>query len=629
MQPASAEGDGGDLGRQLRRYGPLALIAIIVIVVVVVIASGGDDDPAADGDGSADVGGDAGDDTDADADADADADGSDTDADNDDADETPVDPDAPLSTDGSDGPRLDVNGRELNEGVVPLSWAREQGVEDQYEWGERCDLERGTIATPDPFSVECMAVFDGDNGGETAQGVTADTIKIVLYQAQEEDPILRYITSAIINDDTNAQEEETVRKLMELFETYYETYGRTVDLEVVTASGTGNDVAAAVADAKRVAEEIKPFMVWGGPTLTNAFAQELHANGIPCFGCVVGVNIDYYEENPGLAYVVGKGGEQLDLLVAEYVGKRLAGDPAIHAGDESMHETERVFGRVWTTTGEGSEIANARFEANLDVYGVEIAESQSYVLDPATLQESATSIITKLKDAGVTSVILSTDPIGPRDITFEATAQNYFPEWIVTGSVLVDTTAFARSYDQAQWENAFGVSNLSARIVQSAGGIFSLYEWFHGERPPADDTIGVLSPNPQTFYSFLQAVGPTLNIENFNRAAFSGVPTVRALTSPSLSWGSEGIWPDELEPDYRGVDDISEIWWDVDQPGVNEIEDEGIGMWRWVDGGLRFQPGEIPDGAPKAFVMEGSVDIYDERPADEQYPGSYEPLSPS
>ncbi|NIS33021.1 MAG: hypothetical protein GWN79_14920, partial [Actinobacteria bacterium] len=66
-------------------------------------------------------------------------------------------------------------------------------------------------------------------------------------------------------------------------------------------------------------------MVWGGPNLTNAFAQELHANGVACIGCIVGQNYEYYEANDPLAWSVGKGAEQLDLLVAEYIGKRLAG----------------------------------------------------------------------------------------------------------------------------------------------------------------------------------------------------------------------------------------------------------------------------------------------------------------
>lgn len=613
MQPSSAEGGGSDTSRLLRRYGPIAVLAIIVIVVVAVILTGGDDDEP---DASVD-------------DADT-TDTADPDAPDPSDPENPDDPGETTAPDGGPDPeaRLTPEGRPIRDGVTPLSWAIAEGIEDTIEWGPRCDLDRGTIAIPDAFAVECMAPWEGDNGGATAQGVTEDSIKIVWWISQDQDPILQYITAAIINDDTNADDEHTMRGLLELFETYYETYGRSVELIVYEGSGNVNDVGAAVADAKAIAEDIQPFMVWGGPILTNAFAQELHEHGIPCYSCTVGVNYEYYEDNPGLAYTIGKGGEQLDLLVAEYIAKRLAGDPAVHAGDESMHDQERVFGRIWITTGEGSETANANFEAALDEYGVEVAESQSYVLDPGTIQEAAGTVIARMKEAGVTSVILATDPVAPRDFTTEATEQNYFPEWIVTGSALVDTTAFARSYDQEQWANAFGISNLSARVERGAGGIFSLYEWFHGEAPQADDNIGVISPNPQTFYSFLQAVGPDLTVEGLQEAMFNGLPSESRITSPSLAWGTEGIWPEDLEPDYRGVDDISEIWWDVDQEGRTEIDDEGIGMWRWVDGGVRFKPGEIPEGPPEAFVEEGSVAIYEERPPAEQYPGTYEPLPP-
>ena len=230
-----------------------------------------------------------------------------------------------------------------------------------------------------------------------------------------------------------------------------------------------------------------------------------------------------------------------------------------------------------------------------------------------------------MKAAGVTSVIFNGDPIAPREFTNEATAQNYFPEWIVTGSVLVDTAAFARTYDQTQWANAFGVSNLSARVDRSIGSSYAIYEWFFGEPPPAPDNIGIITPVPNTFYAFLQATGPNLTIETFNDAAFGGQPTERALTGPSLSWGTQGIWPDSFEPDYRGVDDITEIWWDAAATGPDEIDREGSGLWRYVDGGLRYKPGEIPEGPPSAFVEEGSVTIYSEPPPEEAQP-EYEPI---
>jgi len=209
-------------------------------------------------------------------------------------------------------------------------------------------------------------------------------------------------------------------------------------------------------------------------------------------------------------------------------------------------------------------------------------------------------VIARMKEAGVTSVIFNGDPIAPREFTNEATAQNYFPEWIVTGSVLVDTATFSRTYDQQQWANAFGVSNLSARVDRSIGSSYAIYEWFQGEPPPAPDNIPVITPVPNTFYAFLQATGPNLTIETFNEGAFSGEPTRRAVTGVSLSWGTQGIWPDEIDRD-------------------------GSGLWRYVDGGVRYKPGEIPDGAPAAFVEEGSVTIYTEPPPGEALP-EYEPI---
>jgi hypothetical protein len=145
-----------------------------------------------------------------------------------------------------------------------------------------------------------------------------------------------------------------------------------------------------------------------------------------------------------------------------------------------------------------------------------------------------------MKEAGVTSVIFNGDPIAPREFTNEATAQNYFPEWIVTGSVLIDTSAFSRTYDQEQWAHAFGISNLSARVDRQVGGSYFKYEWFHGEPPATDGNIGVINPVPQTFFSFLQGVGPNLTIETFNDAAFAAPPTPDRADSSVAVMGFAG-----------------------------------------------------------------------------------------
>ena len=80
----------------------------------------------------------------------------------------------------------------------------------------------------------------------------------------------------------------------------------------------------------------------------------------------------------------------------------------------------------------------------------------------------------------------------PRDFTKEATAQEYFPEWVVSASTLVDVSAFARTYDQEQWKHAFGVTQLAARTPTDQIGAFFIYTWFTGVDPPADGAIGVI-----------------------------------------------------------------------------------------------------------------------------------------
>ena len=50
------------------------------------------------------------------------------------------------------------------------------------------------------------------------------------------------------------------------------------------------------------------------------------------------------------------------------------------------------------------------------------------------------------------------------------TQQNYFPEWVMAGTVLADTNVFARKFDQQQWKHAFGLQLIPARVPKDAAG---------------------------------------------------------------------------------------------------------------------------------------------------------------
>src|SRR6185295_14126727 len=90
---------------------------------------------------------------------------------------------------------------------------------------------------------------------------------------------------AINNDDTGDDVVDTITKHVAMLNTYYEFYGRKMNVEFYRSSGTSTDAAAARADAVKIDEEMDPFIVLGGPALTTAFGEELNARGIMCYGC--------------------------------------------------------------------------------------------------------------------------------------------------------------------------------------------------------------------------------------------------------------------------------------------------------------------------------------------------------
>ncbi len=551
MQPSSDAPQEGP-SSSLRRYGPIAAIVVVLAIIAAVVFVGGGDEEE----------------------------------------------DATTETTAPSGERP--------EGAISFSQAEEQGLDVTFQDG--CDEETGRVAMPSPAVPECFANVD-ENGGATSRGVTADTIKVVAYVAPENDAVLDFVTAAIANDDTNAQAIETFAGYVEMFQRHFQTYGRTVEVEFLQASGPSQDEVAARADAERAVNDMGAFAVIGGPALTSAWTERIKELGAVCVFCF-GIN----DPEPSTFSVTPSAGQSRAHIV-EYVSKKLVGKPAEFAGDAAYRDKERVFGHLTIDTGSADSAENAKnFRDDTAEAGVELAEQLTYTLNPATLQEQAGGIITKLKDAGITTVIFSGDPVAPGTFTRVATSQEYFPEWVIGPSVLVDVTAFARTYDQQQWAHAFGISYLTARIEPEKDDSWALYEWFKGTPPPADDTAGVIIPGPLVFFSALQAAGPNLTPETFRDGIFSLEPFKDGITISATSWGDHGIWPDT---DYQGLDDYTEIWWDPEATGLDELRREAPGMYQYVNGGTRYLPGEWTTEL-KVFDPDGAVAIYDERPEGER-----------
>ena len=554
--------DGGSSGggaKALKRYGPILLVVVIIGVVIAIAGSGGDDE-------------------------------------SDDATET-------NTGDNSD---------------LPMTYeeALAEGTEGDIEWGDGCDTELGLVKVPIANAAPCVEPWDEaeDNGGATAQGVTADEILVVLYKGQP-DPLNQALIGAAGADTDPDANSQVQQDYLNLFTDVYETYGRTIRVEVLEASGDAQDDTAALADSLR-AIDLKPFAVVGAPG--EVWAQEMANAGIVCVGCGGTESGDRVAEAAPYVWPTLMTPDQADAHLVEMVGKQLVGKPAEFAGDEAMRTEERVFGWIQAETETDEYKArNDAFEEQLaSEYDGEIATRFTYLFDAAQGADIATAAIARMKDAGVTTIILSTDFLLPANITKEATAQNYFPEWVIGPTLLADTTIFGRTYDQEQWSHALGLGVTTARAERELTDSYVVYDWYYGE-PPAVNTDGVLAPSPARLARGIHLAGPNLTPENFERGLFRSPRYETGLTYFRDSWG-EGVWP---ETDYNSNDDATTIWWDPDATGRDEAGNEGKGMMVYVDGGRRYLPGEWPTDPIPWFEDEGAVAIYDERPdAPPEYP---------
>lgn len=507
-------------------------------------------------------------------------------------------PAAPSAAEGSPPPALAAFG-----GVDPLS-------------APDCDRTTGRLMIPMVYAPNCVPLWetDRDNGGATYQGVTADEIKIAIYDAEGDAEVTAAIEDAIGRPLTPAEENDLNReKVFSALNDLWETYGRTVTYVMLPASGPANDDAAAKADAIRAATELKVFAVIGGPTGTKAFAEELAARKVVCM-CAESYPAGTYEKWAPFVYGAAISTTWRYTFLGELI-KKLAGKPAEFAGDE-LTATERQFALVHYETADGAyKVAADAFIADMAEANIDVA-NMPYILDLATAQETAGTIVAKMKDDGVTSVIFAGDPFMPSFLAIEATSQDWYPEWIISGSALTDTAAAARRYDQSQWKHAFGLSTLLARIdpafTEAEGNFVS---WHLGETLSSYPEI-ITAPS---LFTGIQLAGPDLTPETFRDGLFSFAPTKGFTTNWGVSWGT-GLWE---SPDYTAADDVTLVWWDPTAKGPHEEQaagESGDGMYRYVDGGRRYGRGELDGAHPTFFADAGTVLLYDERPASDSTP---------
>ena len=488
------------------------------------------------------------------------------------------------------------------------------------DFGPNCDTTTGRVKIPSVYAPPCVQPFTGKNGGATSPGVTDNEIKIVVYTGDpQKDPLLAgQIRAAGASLDIEPIR-QTWQGYIDIYNKMFEMYGRKISTEFYLATGAGSDTAAAKADAIAIAEK-KPFAVLGGPAQSSTvFADELAHRGVMCLGtCALAMPQKILDQNKPYLFTDGPSPEEAATLSAEFIGKQAGPGKAQYAGNDATKNKNRVYGIVHYDTPDGQyKGLFDTLKAQLKKYKITPKADQSFFLDLSRAQENARTIITKMKDAGVTTVIYTGDPLTPGSVTKEATAQDYHPEWILGPSVLADTSIFARTFDQEQWSHSFGVALVPGRTPQDINGTYTLYQWFHGT-PPPNNTYGVINPTVSLFARGVTMAGPKLMPQTFRDGLFRSPPSGGDPINPTQSWGKHGFWP---FADFYGSDDAGMLWWDPSAVGEDEVRQVGNGLYRYADGAKRYTLGKFPaKGQGGLFDTASSVTIFQQLPPEDTQP---------
>ena len=193
----------------------------------------------------------------------------------------------------------------------------------------------------------------------------------------------------------------------------------------------------------------------------------------------------------------------------------------------------RKFGVIYNNT----QIDETLFNSTAKKYGVKfdpgavISYDAPSGVDTALAQQVAPTAISKLKELGVTSIILLTESTMVTALTNQATSQDFHPEWVMSGFGYAELAFTARNYDQDQFSHAFGLSNLPPSAAASTTGTTSTasvqepVQWYWGA---GKGTTSITAANALNWLmSGIQYAGPKLTPQTFQQGMFA-VPAAAA-----------------------------------------------------------------------------------------------------
>ena len=456
----------------------------------------------------------------------------------------------------------------------------------------------------------CVKVWKAgaDNGGATSQGVTKDKVTVVAVIQNDEQKKKDPVAPKHRADKSPSTYQNSLYDYLLPSMRFYETWGRDIEVKFVTSSG--DDEAAQRADLVAI-KAMKPFaaIMYAQPPAGHILEEGLASAKI----VVMGYAATAQAANEQAPYRWNSAdGQSATFNSAEVVGKQLVGKKAQYGGDD-VKDQVRKFGVTYyndVTDYEGFTSTLAKYKGK-----VTAAIESSTSTDPNEIAAQAATNVTKMKAAGVTTVVALTANV--KEMMQAADKQEWTPEWFITGVGYADLAILARGYPTTQSQHAFGMSAIPAwtedeEVTPPAVPYTTQIDplnWYWGV-DIGTSAERVSAPLFAWLLPGIQAAGPKLTPKTFEQGLFAIPPRGGALEgrveNPLLAYGKGPKLPYD-EYGLTGLD-FAPFWFDPDTTGPsNGVNFVGKGVDWFPDGGKRYVATQWPTKPIKWFDKQGAI----------------------